>query len=462
MIPRQRGHPLNSQLIGRESDRRGKDVRTFVLILNVFMNAFTISQVYAASPSGQFENRLTQLQRRGDCGELPRFGVSTHQGRNPDDINVTLATDIGAQIVRIDITWADVEKGGSFDFKKFDHLIRELRQKNKSIILILDYGHPDHTDEGLAAGFPFVPRTLEQQDAYFRYARAVVERFRGPDITYEVWNEPNLKYFWPLTATAYGALLKGAAASIRKIDPKATVLAAGIANMENRDHFVRELIAATSLDQVNALAFHPYRQDGPENSLLDIAEFENAAAAGGQQRAVWLTEWGYSESWLARKYPSDDVRERQAIMTARLMLTAAIAKTKAAILYDLIDDGPDSTDPEFTFGMYDYKFRAKKAALAFRTLANLMSNCETYNFEFDPVRKVITAAFTDKLQISHVFWTYDNSYDQEICFESSSSKAAHLFDIYGKQLPTELCHGSSGIKLKVLENRGPLILTTDR
>jgi hypothetical protein len=265
-----------------------------------------------------------------------------------------------------------------------------------------------------------------------------------------------------LTATAYGALLKGAVASIRKVDPKATVLAGGIANMDNRDQFMRELIATTSLDQVDALAFHPYRKDGPENSLLDIVEFEIAAAADSQQRPVWLAEWGYSESWLAREYPSDDVRGRQAIMIARLMLTAAIAKTKAAILYDLIDDGPDSSHPDFTFGMYDYKFRAKKAALAFRTLTNLMSNCETYSFEFDPVRKVITAAFANKSHISHVLWTYDYGHGQEICFPSGSSKKAHLFDIYGKQMPTESCHGSSDIKLKVLENYGPLILTTER
>ena len=228
-------------------------MRTFLLILSVVINVLMINQIHAASPSGQFENRLTQLQRRGQCSELPRFGVSTHQGRNPDDVNIRLATDIGAQIVRIDITWADVEKVGSFRLKKIEHLINELRQKSKSIILILDYGHPDHTDGGLATGFPFVPRTPEQQDAFFRYAGAVVERFRGPDIAYEVWNEPNLQYFWPSTARAYGALLKGAAASIRKIDPKATVLAAGIANMESRDSFVREFIAATNLEQVDAL-----------------------------------------------------------------------------------------------------------------------------------------------------------------------------------------------------------------
>ncbi len=268
--------------------------------------------------------------------------------------------------------------------------------------------------------------------------------------------------YWPLTAVDFGTLLKGATEAIRKIDPTAMVVASGIANEKNHDAFVREMIKTIGAEQIGAFAFHPYRQDGPENSLLDIANFEDASGAARQRRPIWITEWGYSETWLSRTYPLDNLRERQAIMTARLMLTAAIAKAKAALLYDLIDDGPNADDPESRFGLYDYEFHAKKSALAFRTMNDLMSNCDSYNFVLDPIRKIITATFTSRARISRVIWTYDSRYNQKLCFRLGPSNAARLFDLSGTALPIEYCSGSSNIKLTLREDFGPLILTTDR
>ncbi len=434
-----------------------------LLILIGVLNVVVSGQGYAASPVGKFEKRLSELQRHGECVELPQFGVSTHRNRNSDDVNIRLITELGAQIVRIQISWIDTERGGKFDFGEFDNIVRELRQKKKSIVLVLAYGHPDHTDGGWETGFPFVPRTPEQREAYFRYIQAVIEHFHGPDITYQVWNEPNIKLFWPPPdAVAYGKLLEGAAAAIRKIDPTATIISAGIANEQNRDGFLGNMIAATSLDQVNALAFHPYRQEGPENSLLDISEFENVAVKKNGSRPLWLTEWGYSESWFARTYPRDDISRRKAVMTARLMLTAAIAKVKAAIIYDLIDDGPDATNPEFKFGLYDYDFKPKEAAVAFRTLANLMAYCKTYRFEFNPARKVIIATFTSDMHISRIVWTYDATRNQEVCLEPGPSKEINLQDLSGKFVPFGSCRGSLNISVNVSESSGPLILTTGR
>jgi hypothetical protein len=50
------------------------------------------------------------------------------------------------------------------------------------------------------------------------------------------------------------------------------------------------MITATSFDQVDALAFHLYRQDGQENSLLEIAEFENTSAEDAYKLPFWLTD----------------------------------------------------------------------------------------------------------------------------------------------------------------------------
>ncbi len=441
---------------------KGRYARQWLLTLIGSLSVIALNQGNAVARPYEFESQFSHLQHVGTCSELPSFGVSTHRGRNSDDVNIDLVSELGARVVRIQIPWIDVEANEKFNFGKFVHLVEGFRKKKKQIILVLAYGHPDHANGGLQAGFPFAPRTLEQRQAYFAYLQAVVEHFRGPDIGYQIWNEPNIRKFWPLTATDFGALLKGAVEAIRKIDPTALVLAAGIANEKNHDAFVREMTKAMGAEQVSAFAFHAYRQNEPENSLSDIVKFENALGAARQQDPIWITEWGYSETWLSRTYPSDDLRERQAVMTARLMLTAAIAKVKGALLYDLIDDGPDANNPESRFGLYDYEFHAKKSALTFRAMADLMSNCVTYDFVLDHRQKIVTATFTSKSHTSRVFWTYDKRGNRDVCFRLGPSNSARLFDLSGSALPIGYCPGSSNIKLGVRENLGPLILTTDR
>ncbi len=247
-----------------------------------------------ASPSRLFERRLTELQRSGSCADLPRFGVTTHQGRNPPEINIRLVTEIGAQVVRFDIFWDGLEKAGRYNFEQYDALIRGLRQKGKTVLLIL---HLDHSD--ISTGGSFLPPwTPEQREAFYGYVRAVVNRYHGLDIAYQISNEPNMKTGWD--PRVYGGLLVGATGAIRAVDPRAKIIAAGIANVKNRDSYLRGLVAITNLGQVDALAFHPYRQDAPENSLADIVEFEDVALKKDVPRALWLTEWGYSETWLVK------------------------------------------------------------------------------------------------------------------------------------------------------------------
>jgi hypothetical protein len=413
----------------------------------------------AVSPSGHFQRPLLQLQRQGKCAELTQFGINTHQRRNPDAVNVRLVSEIRARAVRFDIPWIELESEGQYSFRPYDDLITGLRQNGKSIVLLLAYGHPDHSDGRAANGYPLPPRTPEQRAAYARYAAAVAQRYHGPDIVYEIWNEPNLALFWPPTpdATAYGELLAESAQAIRRIDPSATIISAGLANVNNPPEFLRAIAKTGALSGINGISFHPYRQDGPENSLYDIAEFKKAAI-GRVDLPLWITEWGYSETWLANR-DIGEVSHGAAVMTARLMLTAALAKSKTALLYDLIDDGDDPHDQESHFGLYDYAFRPKKAATVFRTLADLMSDCSTYEFKYDLRQDLVTAAFYFGDRISYVIWTYAVGVN-EVCFGTIGTQPIDLKDVEGNGLPVEPCGTVPQVKvrLKISEKSGPVIL----
>jgi len=439
-------------------------VATYILgaILISLVSMFALVGIHfwerlTASPSGLFERRLTKLQRSGSCADLPRFGVSTHQGRNPSESNTKLVTEIGAQVVRFDIFWDGLEKAGRYEFEQYDALISGLRQEGKTVLLILTNGHPVHSDMSADGSF-LPPRTPKQREAFYEYVRAVVNRYHGLDMAYQIWNEPNMQTGWD--PRAYGEMLVGATRAIRAVDPQAKIIAAGIANVKNRDSYLRSLVAITNLGQVDALAFHPYRQDAPENSLADIAEFEDAALAKNVPKALWLTEWGYSETWFVKAYSANKVRKRQAIMVARLMLTAAIANAKVLTIYDLIDDGLDIADREHKFGLYDYEFKPKEAAGAFRTLATLMANCDQYRFESDTARNIIIATFKKNLGVTRVIWTYDSVRDRETCVELASFDASHLVDIFGNRIVLSSCGGESSANINISEAIGPVILTS--
>jgi Cellulase (glycosyl hydrolase family 5) len=408
------------------------------------------------SPSGQFRTRLVELQRQGSCRELPEFGVSTHQGRNPDDVNAALISKIHARVVRLDLPWIDVERNGHYFFDRYDRLIDELRQNRELIIIVLAYGHPDHSAGPGNSAFARPPRTAEQIEAYGKYAQAVAERYHGPEIAYEIWNEPNLDLFWPpsFDAASYARLLEAAASAIREVQPAATIISAGLANENNPAEFVHTLATFGALKNVDGIAFHPYRSDGPENSLYDIAEFE--AAAGLNDRPDWLTEWGYSEAWLARE--GQDTRKRQAIMIARMMLTAAVAKAKAALVYDLIDDGTNPLDRESSFGLFDYDFKAKLASTSFRTIVDLMSGCDTYEFKADTKRNVIVGEFRRAATTSYVVWNYEPGTTVDFCVSTTHLTPIALKDLFGNRLPLGACHSETGVKLHLSEASGPEFL----
>ena len=143
-------------------------------LLGALLLGVAILGIWALSPPEHFQQPLARLQRQSSCVDLPQFGVNTHRGRNLDDVNVRLISDVGARIVRLEIAWIDLERDGQYDFSAFDYLISKLRRDGKSIIFGLAYGHPDHSDGRAANGFPLPPRTSEQRAAYGRYVQAVV------------------------------------------------------------------------------------------------------------------------------------------------------------------------------------------------------------------------------------------------------------------------------------------------
>ena len=165
------------------------------------------------------------------------------------------------------------------------------------------------------------------------FVRAAALRYQGQVFDWEIWNEPNLSYFFvpqrdgagaSVAPTLYRDLVNAAAASLRAVDARNRVVAGALAPFGAPDghmplDFMRRLLCMSRGKSPrpvcsNRVAFdvwstHPYTQGGPEHdaywpddvSLGDLGEMRrllNAAVRAGnvdhtKPVGFWVTEFSW-------------------------------------------------------------------------------------------------------------------------------------------------------------------------
>ncbi len=290
-----------------------------------------------------------------------RLGVNIHLLN--DDAALESAQSAGFSFVRMDLTWASVEKNGAYVFSGYDRLRASLEARGMGVLWILDYGHPEH---GGAQ-----PHSSADIAAFARYAEAAANHFHGHKTKYEIWNEPNLRRFLP-EPSIYPELLNQAIAGIRKADAQASISTGGISGLDF--HFLSRFVPNAAGPDIDAIAVHPYRDTRPESILSDWMRLRSLVDAQFRLRMpIWDTEWGYSSAGFSPEALYGDghaeaARKRQAVFAVRQFLTVWMLNLPLAVWYDLRDDGSDPKDRESNFGLLDQNGHDKTAMRAIRTL----------------------------------------------------------------------------------------------
>ncbi len=138
--------------------------------------------------------------------------------------------------VKQTFAWKDLEPlAGDWDWTQADRILAEVKKRNLRLIVRL----------GQVPGWA---RQLEQRSAHDAppqdlthwqtYCAAVAERYRDQVAAYQIWNEPNLSREWgdqQPDPAAYVQLLASCSEAIRRADPAAILISAGLAPTGNYD-----------------------------------------------------------------------------------------------------------------------------------------------------------------------------------------------------------------------------------
>jgi hypothetical protein len=295
------------------------------------------------------------------------FGVQTHFGQYRPDVNrvLDLIEHAGITWIRDEVYWAEVEKKkGVFNFpSRYDSYLDEAQARGLQVLLILDFGNPLYLPQEKSG-----PATEEQREAFARYCREVIKRYRTRGVRhYEIWNEPNASTFWQPRPDAddYLKLLEKAYEASKEADPGCAVIGCSTSGMDA--DFIERVFSSGGGKFMDAVSVHPYCSPvPPEQHLLDdIEKLRNIVG----EKPIWITKFGYPTHTGA----SGVTEEQQANYLTRTFLLARSSPTIQRVFwYDFQNDGTDPAEPEFNFGLIRKDKSPKPAYKACQTLASLV------------------------------------------------------------------------------------------
>ena len=289
---------------------------------------------------------------------------------------------IGITSVRLDADWSGVQYAGrnSSSWTALDQVVASARAAGMTVDLIID-GCPAWAAKAGTSGDVSPPPASPA--TYATYAAAVAARYAPQGVTmFEIWNEPNNAGFWSPkpSAAAYTADLKAAYASIKRVDPAALILSAGLAPEVNDGTninaitFLKSMYADGAKGSFDAVAYHPYSYPALPDSYQSWSGWSQMSQTspsirsvmisnGAAAKQIWITEVGAPSSGpdgVGQQGEADDLT--QAIAAANA--TSWIA---GLYLYSWQDEGTDPTNDENWFGLLTAAGAPKTAYTAVAT-----------------------------------------------------------------------------------------------
>ena len=218
------------------------------------------------TPPSAAQGRYVVPRRSAEIAASP-WGIQAGDNERADLFE--RAADIGVKWTRLTASWPGMERErGRYDFERLDRAVDNARAQGITPFVSIAGGnglysppipHPDPNWRLIYGVKPGPPvNSDEAMQAWLAFVEATV-RHASPRVTHwEVWNEPNHYGYWggPPDAAAYGRLVRLTAGRIKRVDPKAIVIAGSLAGLDAK--FVAGFLAEDTARAVDVVSFHNY------------------------------------------------------------------------------------------------------------------------------------------------------------------------------------------------------------
>ena len=221
----------------------------------------------------------------------------------------------GIGLIRYTFDWSRIEtRRGHYDFGFYDAAVGSAARNHMQLLAVL-FNPPafrSSRPRRHAARGIYPPRHFADLGAF----GAAVARRYGPDGTfwqehgglpkipitsYQIWNEPNLPFYWPPKPSprGYVAMLKAAGPRIRAAYPGAEIVTAGMPDSRlsrpRLSTYLGRMYAAGARGTFDSLAINAYARTVPKMMSLLRRARSIERRHGDSRASLWVTEMGWSD-----------------------------------------------------------------------------------------------------------------------------------------------------------------------
>lgn len=237
------------------------------------------------------------------------FGI---QAGTLEDSLVARAAEIGVKWTRLGASWNEIEKEkGIYMWEETDKAF-EVALKN-GITPFITIGHGNelysklttYDDLKLAEIYGYRPeppiKDPVAMQAFMKFTKAVVERYKDKIDYWEVWNEPNHRNYWGSTPDGkeYGQLLVQTAKLIQEIDPGCKIIGGSMAGID--PEFTQDFLSVGSDSLIDIISYHNYGAV-PEERVYTAIELWDVINKYNPDIELWQGECGYPSHSSTRDY----------------------------------------------------------------------------------------------------------------------------------------------------------------
>jgi hypothetical protein len=311
------------------------------------------------------------------------FGINTAMsgGEPNQDNRLRIMQEAGIKWGRQDLTWRRIEtKPGVYNWDYYDRVVDELLAHGIMILADLAY-EPDWVREKI--------NSPEAVEAYVRFVRAAVTRYKDKIKHWQIWNEPNFGgHFWRGTPEQYANFLSAAGKAIHELDPEAKVAGFNTAFVDLK--WTEKILSLIPYDCFDILCFHPYRPPNSPEEKEDLwfrDHYSKTDPMAGydylsQVEMLWGLMWRYGKPkpmwvteicWNSHIHPYGSSELRQADMLVRFyVLSVASGKVQKMFWWTLRDGGTREYDQGDMVGLVRHDYTPKYSYYAYGVMTRML------------------------------------------------------------------------------------------